>query len=95
MFALSAAKLYWWLFALGPLLAWLALSDRSVGAEQRAARRILAFAAIFMGLQAYPVPGTQIALGTVLFVPLTFVMIADVQRAVSARESPSAGAHCW
>ena len=89
MFALSAAKLYWWLFALGPLLAWLALSDRSVGAEQRAARRILAFAAIFMGLQAYPVPGTQIALGTVLFVPLTFVMIADVQRAVSARERVS------
>jgi hypothetical protein len=89
MFALSAAKLYWWLFALGPLLAWLALSDRSVGAEQRAARRILAFAAIFMGLQAYPVPGTQIALGTVLYVPLAFVMIADVQRTVSARDGLS------
>jgi hypothetical protein len=85
MFALSAAKIYWWLLALGPLLAWLALSDRSITANQRAARRILAFAAIFMGLQAYPVPGTQIALGTVLFVPLAFVMIADVQRAISAR----------
>ena len=59
MFMLSVAKVYWVLFAVGPLLAWLALSDRAVGPEQRAARRILAFAAIFMGLQAYPVPGAR------------------------------------
>jgi hypothetical protein len=90
MFALSAARLYWWLFAIGPLLTWLALSDRAVGEEQRAARRILAFAAILMGLQAYPVPGTQIALGTVLYVPLAFVMIADVQRTVARTRISSA-----
>ena len=92
MFMLSVAKVYWVLFAVGPLLAWLALSDRAVSAEQRAARRILAFAAILMGLQAYPVPGTQIVLGTVLYVPLALVMIAGVQQTLSARErfSPAA-----
>jgi hypothetical protein len=86
---LSVAKVYWVLFEVGPLLAWLALSDRAVGAEHFAARRILAFAAIFMGLQAYPVPGTQIVLGTVLYVPLALVMIAGVQRTLSARERSS------
>jgi hypothetical protein len=86
MFMLSVAKVYWVLFAVGPLLAWLALSDRAVGPEQRAARRILAFAAIVMGLQAYPLPGTQIVLGTVLYVPLALVMIAGVQRTLSASE---------
>jgi hypothetical protein len=86
MFMLSVAKVYSVLFAVGPLLAWLALSDRAVGAEQRAARRMLVFAAIFMGLQAYPIPGTQIVLGTVLYVPLALVMIAGVQRTLSASE---------
>jgi hypothetical protein len=86
---LSVAKVYWALFAVGPLLAWLVLSDRAVGVEHRAARRILAFAAIFMGLQAYPMPGSQIVLGTVLYVPLALVMIAGVQRTLSARERSS------
>ena len=87
MFMLSVAKVYWVLFAVGPLLAWLALSDRAVGPEQRSARRILAFAAIFMGLQAYPLPGTQIVLGTVLYVPLALVMIAGVQRTLTSERS--------
>ena len=85
MFMMSVAKMYWGLFAVGPLLAWLALTDGAVFAGQRAARRILVFAAIIMGLQAYPVPGTQLVLGTVLFVPLALVMIASVQEALSAR----------
>jgi hypothetical protein len=87
MFLLSTSKSYQMLFAAGPLLAWLVLADRSSGAEQRAARRILAFAAIFMMLQAYPMPdGTQIVLGTVLFVPLALVMIAGAQRTFGSRE---------
>lgn len=89
MFMASIAKVYWALFAVGPLLAWLVLTDRSVGAEQRAGRRILAFAAIFMGLQTYPVPGTQLVIGTVLYVPLALVMIASVQRTLGARERSS------
>ena len=91
MLMLSVAKVYWAIFAVGPLLAWLLLSDRAVSAEQRAARRILAFAAIFMGLQAYPMPGTQIVVGTVLYIPLALVMIAGVQRTLAhERSSPAA-----
>jgi hypothetical protein len=83
---LSVAKLYWALFAVGPLLAWLVLSDRAASAEHFAARRILVFAAIFMGLQAYPMPGTQIVLGTVLYVPLALEMIAGAQRMLAPHE---------
>jgi hypothetical protein len=87
LFMLSVAKVYAVLFAVGPLLVWLVLSDRAVGAEERAARRVLSFAAILMGLQAYPMPaGTQIVLGTVLYVPIALVMIADAQRTLGAHQ---------
>jgi len=85
LFMLSVAKVFSALFAVGPLLVWLVLSDRAVGAEERAARRVLAVAAIFIALQAYPMPaGTQIVLGTVLYVPIALVMIADAQRTLRA-----------
>jgi hypothetical protein len=87
MFLLSIAKAYGPLFAVGPLLVWLVLADPSVSAEQRAARRIVAFAAILMALQAYPMPaGTQIAIGTVLFVPLALITIAGAERTLSGSE---------
>jgi hypothetical protein len=77
---LSSTKSYQPLFAGGPLLAWLTLSQRPLTEEHRAARRMLVFAAILLVLQAYPMPdGTQIVLGTVLFVPLAMVMIAGAQ----------------
>jgi len=92
MFVLSSAKSYSTLFAVGPLLAWLVLSDRDVSAQQRAARRILAFAAVFLSLQAYPMPSTQMVLGTVLYVPVALVMIADAQRILGARARSSPAA---
>jgi hypothetical protein len=84
---LSTTKSYQSLFAVGPLLAWLALSQRPLGEAQRAALRILVFAASLLVLQAYPMPdGTQIVLGTVLFVPLALVMIAGAQRTLAPGE---------
>ena len=81
VFLLSITKAYGLLLALGPPLAWLALGDASFDAGERAARRILAFAAILIALQTYPMPdGTQIVLGTVLFVPVGLVTLADAQR---------------
>ena len=86
MFLLSITKAYGLLLALAPPLAWLVVGDASSGGE-RAARRILAFAAILMALQTYPMPdGTQIVLGTVLFVPIGLVTLADAQRELSTRQ---------
>ena len=91
MFLLSIAKAYRLLFALGPALVWLLLADRSVGSGERAARGILAFAAILLALQAYPMPdGTQIVLGTVLFVPVALVTIAGAERSLGANRSSTA-----
>ena len=88
MFLLSIAKAYQVLFALGPLLVWLVLPDRSGHPGERAARGILAFAAILLALQAYPMPdGTQIVLGTVLFVPIALVTMAGAARSLGANRS--------
>jgi hypothetical protein len=86
-FLLSITKTYGLLLALTPPVAWLLLGGVSVPAGERAARRILAFAAILMALQTYPMPeGTQIVLGTLLFVPVGFVTLGDAQRELRARE---------
>ena len=91
MFLLSIAKAYQVLFAVGPLLVWLVLADRSGNPGERAARGILAFAAILLALQAYPMPdGTQIVLGTVLFVPVALVTIAGAARSLGANRSSTA-----
>ena len=91
MFLLSIAKVYQVLFALGPPLVWLVLADRSGTPGERAARGILAFAAILMALQAYPMPdGTQIVLGTVLFVPVALVSIAGAERSLGANRPSTA-----
>jgi hypothetical protein len=67
-------------------------------AGERAARRILVLAAILFALQVYPMPdGTQIVIGTVLFVPVALITVADIQRQLDRREdrrsasSPSFG----
>ena len=87
MFLLSITKMYGLLLASGPALAWLALGDASLDAGERAARRILVFAAILLALQAYPMPdGTQIVTGTVLFVPVALITVADIQRQLDRRE---------
>src|SRR5688572_17855150 len=90
MFVVSVTKRYGVLFAVGPLLAWVVLADRSRGAEERAARGILAFAAILIAIQAYPMPeGTQIVVGTLLFVPLALATIPG--RTLTAHQrSPAA-----
>ena len=63
LFLLSITKAYGLLLALAPPLVWLVLRDASSNAGERAARRILAFAAILLALQAYPMPdGTQMVL---------------------------------
>jgi hypothetical protein len=86
---LSLIKAYGLLIALGPPLAWLALGDASLDPGQRAARRILVFATILMALQIYPMPdGTQIVLGTVLFVPVALVTVADAERQLRAGHTP-------
>jgi len=92
LFLCSIAKAYGPLFALGPPLAWLVLADRSLNTGELAARRILAFAAILMTLQAYPMPdGTQIVLATVLFVPAALAMMASAERSLRASDrSPTA-----
>jgi hypothetical protein len=87
MFLLSIAKAYGPLFAVGPLLAWLVLTGGARSPGERAARGLLVFAAIFMALQAYPMPdGTQIVLGTVLFVPLALAAIAHAEGTVRAND---------
>jgi hypothetical protein len=85
---LSVGKAYGTLLAIGPLLAWLALGTPSLAAQERAARRMLVFAAVLMALQVYPVPeGTQITLATLLFVPVALVTIADADRELRARRA--------
>jgi hypothetical protein len=89
-FLLSITKAYGLLLALAPPVAWLVVSNASSGGE-RAARRILAFAAILLALQTYPMPdGTQIVVGTLLFVPIGLVTLADAQRELSSRQQPTA-----
>ena len=91
VFLLSITKAYGPLLALGPPLAWLALGDASLDTGERAARRILAFTAILMALQTYPMPdGTQIVLGTVLFLPVALVTLADAQRELGSRDGAPA-----
>ena len=91
MFVLSITKTYPVLFAMGPLLAWVVLADRSGGAAQRAGRGMLAFAAILIALQAYPMPeGTQIVVGTLLFVPLALATIPGRERTLDAQRPPAA-----
>jgi hypothetical protein len=88
MFLLSITKMYGLLLASGPALAWLALGDASLDAGERAARRILVFAAILIALQVYPMPeGTQIVVGTLLFVPIALITVADIQRQLDRREN--------
>ena len=90
IFLLSISKAYGLLLALAPPLAWLLVRGTSSGGEF-AARRILAFAAILLALQAYPMPdGTQIVLGTLLFVPIGLVTLADAQRELSSRQQQTA-----
>jgi hypothetical protein len=87
LFLLSITKAYGLLLALAPPLVWLLLRDPSLNAGERAARRILAFAAILIALQAYPMPdGTQIVVGTLLFPLIGLVMLADAQRELSNRQ---------
>ena len=86
LFLLSITKNFGLLLAVGPPLAWLVLGDASSNLGERAARRILAFGAILMVLQAYPMPGTQMVLGTVLFVPIGLIVLGDAQRQL--RPSP-------
>ena len=70
----------------GASRVWLVLADRSGTSGERAARGILAFAAILMALQAYPMPdGTQIVIGTVLFVPVALVAIAGAERSLGGK----------
>jgi hypothetical protein len=88
MFLLSLTKAYGLLLAFAPPLAWLVVRSGSSGGE-RAARRILAFAAIFLALQTYPMPdGTQIVVGTLLFVPIGLVTLADAQRELVSSHVP-------
>jgi hypothetical protein len=84
LFVLSIAKAYGLLLALGPPLVWMLLRDPSLNAGERAARRILAFTAILIALQTYPMPdGTQIVVGTLPFPLIGLVMLADAQRELS------------
>ena len=79
------------LFALGPAFVWLLLADRSLSSGERAARGVLAFAAILLALQAYPMPdGTQIVVGTVLLLPVALVTIAGAERRLGANRSSTA-----
>ena len=89
LFLLSITKAYGLLLALAPPVVWLLLRDPSLNARERAARRILAFAAILLALQAYPMPdGTQIVVGTLLFPVIGLVMLADAQRELSNHHVP-------
>jgi hypothetical protein len=90
IFMLSIAKAYGPLLAWSPPLAWLALADRSLDPANRAARRLLVYAAVIMALQAYPMPdGTQIGLGTVLFVPVALAAMAGAERSLRANAPSS------
>lgn len=87
MFVLSITKRHPMLFAVGPLLAWVVLASGPARTEQRAARGILAFAAILIALQAYPMPeGTQIVLGTLLFVPLALATIPSAEPTLAMQQ---------
>jgi hypothetical protein len=91
LFLLSITKAYGLLLALAPPLVWLLLRNPSPNAGERAARRILAFTAILIALQAYPMPdGTQIVLGTLLFPPIGLVILADAQLKLSNRQDQQA-----
>jgi len=92
MFGLSIAKAYRPLFAVGPLLVWVVARAqvRGSSAGERAARGLLAFAAILVALQAYPMPeGTQIVVGTVLLVPLALAAFADAEGRLVASDRSS------
>jgi hypothetical protein len=83
MFLLSLLKAFGLLLAFATPFVWLAAGEASLDPGERAARRILIFATLFLALQIYPMPeGTQSALGTVLFVPLALVTVADAERAL-------------
>ena len=91
LFLLSIMKKFGLLIAVAPPLAWLALGDASLTPGERAARRILLFGAILTALQIYPMPeGTQIVLGTVLFVPVALVTVGDAERQLLAGRTPQA-----
>jgi hypothetical protein len=80
---LSVSKAYDVLFAFGPPLVWMATVGSSLSAGEQAARRILVFVTIFFSLQTYPMPaGTQITLGTALYVPFALIVIADAEREI-------------
>jgi hypothetical protein len=87
LFLLSTVKAYGPLLAYGLPFAWLALGDASLDPSERAARRILVFAAVFAALQVYPMPGTQIVVGTVFLVPVALVAMVDAEREIRARRA--------
>jgi hypothetical protein len=79
------------LLAIGTPFASTVLADSSLEPRQRAARRILAFAAMLLALQAYPVPGTQVALGTLLLLPVALVVLPQAEQELAQSRSTSKG----
>jgi hypothetical protein len=77
------------LLAIGTPYASALLGEVHLDARQGAARRVLAFTAILMALQVYPMPGTQVALGTLLLLPIALVLIPEAEHELNRPRTAS------
>ena len=78
-----------WLAVIGPTWAWLALIPAAEipgggRSSEMLFRRLLALAAVLQPLQAFPVAGSQLNVGTITFIPMAALFVSDIARTFGA-----------